>query len=110
MAEQPLYDRIGAGYAAQRRADPRWASRIRETIADATSVLNVGAGTGSYEPADLPVVALDPSLTMLRQRAADAAPALAAAAEAIPFRDAAFDCTMAILTIHHWTDWRRGLA
>jgi len=110
VTEQPLYDRIGAGYAAQRRADPRWASRIREAIADATSVLNIGAGAGSYEPTDLPVVALDPSRTMLRQRRPGAAPAVEAAAEAIPFLDAVFDCTMAILTIHHWTDWRQGLA
>ena len=109
MSEQPLYDRIGVGYATRRRPDPRWTSAVRTAIGDARSVLNVGAGTGSYEPPDLDVVALDPSTTMLRQRARDAAPCVAASAEAIPFRDERFDVSTCLLTIHHWTDWRLGL-
>jgi len=110
MSEQPVYDRIGRGYAAQRRADPRWASAIRAAVGDARNVLNVGAGAGSYEPADLDVIALDPSTTMLAQRPTGAAPSVAAIAEAIPFRDEHFDVSTCLLTIHHWTDWRGGLA
>jgi SAM-dependent methyltransferase len=110
MAEQQLYDRIGATYAVTRKADPRWAAAVRAALGDAENVLNAGAGTGSYEPQDLPVIALDPSIKMLRQRPNDAAPAVAGASEAIPFPDGAFDATMATLTIHHWTDWRLGLA
>src|SRR5262245_38751087 len=106
MAEQQLYERIGAGYASQRRADPRWARTIRNAIGDSESVLNVGAGTGSYEPTNLAVVALEPSITMVRQRAPGAAPAVCSRAEAIPFPDRAFDCTMATHTLHHWSDWR----
>ena len=109
MPDQQLYNRIGRDYASMRKADPRWASAILSAIGDAATVLNVGAGAGSYEPIDRPVVALDPSATMLRQRARNAAPAMAAAAEAIPCPGGAFDCTTAILTIHHWTNWRAGL-
>src|ERR1051325_2768421 len=110
MSDQQLYDRIGVGYSTQRRADVRWAAAIRAALGDATSVLNVGAGAGSYEPRDIPVTALEPSMRMLSQRPPTAAPAVAAIAEVIPFRDGAFDATTAILTLHHWMDWRRGLA
>ena len=110
MPDQQLYDRIGRDYASIRKADRRWAAAILSAVGNATTVLNVGAGAGSYEPTDRPVIALDPSATMLRQRARNAAPAMAAAAEAIPCYDGAFDCTTAILTIHHWTNWRAGLA
>jgi len=74
------------------------------------SVANVGAGAGSYEPRDRKVVAVEPSLTMIRQRARSAAPAVRAVASALPFRDASFDAALAILTIHHWPDRERGLA
>ena len=111
MPDQQLYDRIGRDYASIRKADRRWAAAILSAVGNATTVLNVGAGAGSYEPTDRPVIALDPSATMLRQRARNAAPAMAAAAEAIPCHDGAFDCTTAILTIQqHWTNWRAGLA
>ena len=110
MSEQQLYDRIGVGYASQRRADTRWAAAIRAAVGDATNVLNVGAGAGSYEPTDVPVIALEPSRRMLSQRPPTAAPAVAAIAEAIPFPEGAFDAALAILTLHHWTDWHRGLA
>jgi len=70
----------------------------------------VGAGAGSYEPRDRHVVAVEPSLTMIRQRPVDAAPAVRAVAAALPFRDASFDAALAILTIHHWPDLGRGLA
>lgn len=70
----------------------------------------MGAGAGSYEPRDRHVVAVEPSLTMIRQRPVDAAPAVRAVAAALPFRDASFDAALAILTIHHWPDLGRGLA
>jgi SAM-dependent methyltransferase len=73
-------------------------------------VVNVGAGTGSYEPADRPVVAVEPSSAMLRQRRPGAAPAVQASATDLPFRDAAFGAALAVLTVHHWPDRARGLA
>src|SRR5262245_26617291 len=108
MPEQ-RYDSIGAGYAQRRRPDPRIAAMIVAALGDARSVVNVGAGTGSYEPTDRVVQAVEPSEVMIAQRAADAAPCVQASAEALPFDDASFDGSMAILTIHHWSDWRAGL-
>jgi SAM-dependent methyltransferase len=104
-----LYDRIGRGYRTQRNADPRIAGIIHHALGNAGSVVNVGAGTGSYEPADRPVVAIEPSMTMIRQRPAGAAPAIQAIAERLPLRDQCTSAAMAILTIHHWTDVTRGL-
>jgi SAM-dependent methyltransferase len=105
-----LYDRIGLGYAAYRRPDPRIASRIAIALGSARTVVNVGAGAGSYEPADRTVVAVEPSAEMVRQRAPSAAPAVQALAEALPFGAGSFDAAMAVLTIHHWSDAPRGLA
>jgi SAM-dependent methyltransferase len=82
---------------------------IRAAVGRADTAVNVGAGTGSYEPADVDVVAVEPSAVMLAQRARDSAPAVQAAAEALPFDDGAFDVALAVLTIHHWSDQRRGL-
>lgn len=104
-----LYDRIGVGYSAYRRPDPRIAARIAEALGPARTIVNVGAGAGSYEPADRAVVAVEPSAGMVRQRPPSAAPAVRASAESLPFRDASFDAAMAVLTIHHWPDWRAGL-
>jgi SAM-dependent methyltransferase len=104
------YDEIGVGYGAVRRADPRLASAIRAALGDARSVVNVGAGAGSYEPADLDVVAVEPSAVMRAQRPAGAAPAVCASAESLPFPDGAFDAAMAALTVQHWADLGRGLA
>jgi SAM-dependent methyltransferase len=106
----PLYDRIGSAYSLIRREDPRIAERIRLALGASSTVVNVGAGTGSYEPVDRMVVAVDPSALMLSQRRTDAAPAVRAAAEALPFQDDAFDAAMAVLTLHHWGDKERGLA
>lgn len=106
----PLYDTIGRDYSRQRRPDPRIAARLTDALGDARSVLNVGAGTGSYEPADRRVVAVEPSAVMVAQRSSHAAPAVRARAEALPFADGAFDAVMAVLTLHHWSDRARGLA
>jgi SAM-dependent methyltransferase len=108
MTEAP-YDRIGGGYNRHRRADPRIAARIEEALGDARSVLNVGAGAGSYEPSDREVVAVEPSAEMISQRPVGAAPVVQASAEKLPFDDDSFDAVMAVLTAHHWTDLRAGL-
>lgn len=108
MAGTPLYDTIGVRYTATRREDPRLAAAIHAALGDARTVLNVGAGTGAYEPADREVVAVDPSPVMLAQRPAGAAPAIQASAEALPFDNRSFDAVMAILTDHHWSDRTRA--
>jgi SAM-dependent methyltransferase len=106
---QPLYDRIGVGYSDYRRPDARIAAEITGALGEARSVVNVGAGAGSYEPWDRTVVAVEPSAGMVAQRSPGAAPALRGAADALPLRDGSFDAALAILTIHHWPDWRHGL-
>jgi SAM-dependent methyltransferase len=103
------YDRIGGGYNRHRRADPRIAARIEEALGDARSVLNVGAGAGSYEPTDREVVAVEPSAKMIAQRPAGTAPVVQASAEELPFDDDSFDAAMAVLTAHHWADLEAGL-
>jgi SAM-dependent methyltransferase len=105
-----LYDSLGRGYTAVRRADPRIGARIRAALGDARTVVNVGAGTGAYEPADLDVVAVEPSEVMIAQRPAGAAPVVRAYAEELPFEDGRFDAAMGVLTDHHWDDHARGLA
>ena len=104
-----LYDAIGRTYAQHRRVDERIAAPIWDAIRDSASVVNVGAGAGSYEPRDRHVVAVEPSATMIAQRAAGLAPAVQATAEALPFACGSFDAVMAVLTIHHWRDIRAGL-
>jgi SAM-dependent methyltransferase len=105
-----LYDTIGLGYEYYRRPDPRIAAAILDALGDAATVLNVGAGTGSYEPADRSIVAVEPSFAMIRQRPAGSAPVVQASAMHLPFRDAAFAAALAVLTVHHWPDRIRGLA
>jgi SAM-dependent methyltransferase len=109
VTTRQLYDAIGTTYTVTRRTDPRIAAQIWSALGDAETVLNVGAGTGSYEPADRPVLAVEPSSVMRSQRPPDAPPCLAATAEALPFKDACFDAAMAIATIHHWRDPLSGL-
>jgi SAM-dependent methyltransferase len=104
------YDTIGRTYTATRRPDARIAARIEAALGDARTVLNVGAGTGSYEPRERDVTAVEPSATMRAQRPPDAAPSVDAQAEALPFAAASFDAALAILTLHHWADWRAGAA
>jgi ubiquinone/menaquinone biosynthesis C-methylase UbiE len=105
-----LYDELGTGYAGVRRPDPRIAAQIDEALGDAESVLNVGAGTGSYEPPTRAVIAVEPSAQMISQRPDHAAPAVRASAERLPFADDSFDAAMGVLTAHHWTDLDAGLA
>jgi len=105
-----VYDRIGTTYAQTRRPDPRVAALILRGLGDAASVANVGAGTGSYEPADRAVIAVEPSATMIRQRGERASPAVQASAEGLPLADGCVDAALAILTIHHWRDLPRGVA
>lgn len=104
------YEQHGRTYARHRRPDPRIAAHIHAALGDARTVLNVGAGAGSYEPADRWVLAVEPSATMRAQRPIDAAPAIAAHAEALPFDDDAVDAAMACVTIHHWRPPEIGLA
>ena len=104
-----VYDDIGQGYAGYRRADPRIAGLIDAALGDAASVVNVGAGCGSYETAGRRVLAVEPSAVMRRQRPADAAPCVAGRAEALPLASGAFDAAMGVLTLHHWADPAAGL-
>jgi SAM-dependent methyltransferase len=106
----PRYDRIGLGYARTRREDPRFRARIAAALGDARTVVNVGAGAGSYEPRDRHVVAIEPSDVMAAQRPPELAPAIRASAGALPLRDDAVDAAMAILTVHHWdAELERGV-
>lgn len=99
-----VYNRIGCGYAVGRRTDPRWMQALEAALGAARTVVNVGAGTGSYESPRRQVVAVEPSTTMIAQRSPGAARVVRAVAEALPFADDAFDAATAVLTIHHWRD------
>ena len=103
------YERHGQGYRLQRRTDPRLAALIHAALGPARTVLNVGAGAGSYEPADRYVVAVEPSAAMRAQRGRQLAPAVIATAERLPFDDGAFDAAMATITVHQWADPVLGL-
>lgn len=105
-----LYEQIGVGYGSFRRPDPRIAKAIMRALGEAETVVNVGAGTGSYEPADRLVVAVEPSIAMIRQRRAGSAPVVQASVTHLPFRDATFAAAFVVLTVHHWLDRTRGLA
>jgi ubiquinone/menaquinone biosynthesis C-methylase UbiE len=109
MSQAPLYDTIGATYSVTRRTDPRIAEQIWSALGEAGTLLNVGAGTGSYEPSDREVIAVEPSALMRAQRPADSGPCVAATAENLPFADRSFDAAMALSTIHHWKDPIAGL-
>jgi ubiquinone/menaquinone biosynthesis C-methylase UbiE len=106
---EAAYDRIGVGYSRNRQADPRIAARIEAALGDARTVLNVGAGAGSYEPTDREVTAVEPSTEMISQRPPGAAPVVQASAEELPFGDDSFDAAMAVITVHHWADFGAGL-
>jgi len=104
-----LYDTIGLHYSNLRQPDSRIAQRIVTALGDAQTVLNVGAGAGSYEPADRQVSAIEPSAEMIQQRSTSNATVIQGSAEDLPFDDNSFDASMAILTIHHWSDQERGV-
>jgi SAM-dependent methyltransferase len=105
-----LYDRIGTRYATRRRPDPRIEARIDAALGQCNRVLNVGAGAGSYEPANRTVIAVEPSVEMIRQRPPGAAPVVHASASQLPFHDQSFDAALAVLTVHHWPHREQGLA
>jgi SAM-dependent methyltransferase len=109
MSSAQLYDTIGATYTATRRTEPRIAAQVWAALGDAQTVLNVGAGTGSYEPSGRDVTAVEPSAVMRAQRPAGAAPCVDAVAESLPFEDQSFDAVMAFATIDHWQDPIAGL-
>jgi SAM-dependent methyltransferase len=110
MPDGELYDTIGRDYDTYRHADPRIGAAITAALGKAASIVNVGAGAGSYEPRDRAVVAVEPSAAMIRKRPAGSARVVQATAHDLPFRDAAFDAALAVLTIHHWPDRARGFA
>ena len=103
------YELHGAGYASVRQPDPRIAARVHVALGASRTVLNVGAGAGSYEPGDRYVLAVEPSVVMRAQRPVGAAPAVDAAAERLPFDDDSFDAAMATMTVHQWGDVDLGL-
>ncbi|MCB0352137.1 MAG: methyltransferase domain-containing protein [Bdellovibrionales bacterium] len=102
------YDVIGVDYHLKRHSDPRLKTQIYRSIESGSAILNVGAGTGSYEDPRYPLVALEPSLRMIEQRPVNSAPAVRGAAETLPFRDKTFDVGLALLTVHHWADFERA--
>ena len=104
------YDTIGVNYSDLRKPDPRISALIDVALGSAQTMLNVGAGTGSYEPADRQITAVEPSLEMIRQRATPAVAVIQGCAEDLPFADDSFDAAMAVLTIHHWADQAKGCA
>jgi ubiquinone/menaquinone biosynthesis C-methylase UbiE len=109
VSHPELYDTIGATYTATRHTEPRIAAQIWAALEDAETVLNVGAGTGSYEPTDRNVTAVEPSALMRAQRRPGAPPCVAGSADRLPFEDQSFDAAMAVSTIHHWPDPIAGL-
>ncbi len=109
MSARPIYDTIGVDYANLRRPDRRIAAQIEAALGPSQTVLNVGAGTGSYEPEGRDVTALEPSAEMIAQRRPNAAPVVQGQAEDLPFLDGSFDAVMAVLTVHHWNDLEAGL-
>ena len=109
MPKDPVYDEIGKSYSLGRVPDSRWYESIREALGGANRIVNVGAGTGSYEPDDAQVLAIEPSPVMIAQRPASAAPVIRATAEHLPVRNEWAEVSMALLSLHHWSDWRAGL-
>lgn len=110
ISSHQKYQSLGRSYSGTRRPDPRIQRQVVDALGGAESVVNVGAGTGSYEPPGRRVVAVEPSLAMIAQRGPGASPAVQGVAEGLPFGDQTFNAALAILTIHHWNDLERGLS
>lgn len=104
------YNEIGKKYNLGRHTDPYILNQIQTKLYGASSVLNIGAGTGSYEPAHLKVIAAEPSKTMIKQRPLSAAPVVQARAEDLPFKDKSFSFSMTVLSMHHWGDWEKAIS
>jgi SAM-dependent methyltransferase len=109
ISTQTRYDRTGRTYSYTRRPDPRIAAVINGALRSMTTIANIGAGTGSYEPTGT-VIAVEPSSVMIAQRPPGSAPAVQAVAEHLPIRSHAVDAALAVLTVHHWSDLERGIA
>jgi hypothetical protein len=109
-ADDANYGVIGSDYSRYRRPDPRIAARITRALGDAQTLLNVGAGAGSYEPIDRVVTAVEPSASMRAQRPDHLPVAIDAVAEHLPFEDGRFDASMASFTVHQWGIWKRACA
>ena len=103
------YDQIGRGYSSFRSTDPAIASAISSALGAAGTVINVGAGTGSYESCARACIAVEPSFTMIAQRPTGSAPIIQGTAEQLPLSSGSFDAAMALLTVHHWADLDDGL-
>jgi len=105
------YDTHGQKYSGQRKTDPRIAAYVHKALADSETVINIGAGSGSYEPEDKYVIAVEPSITMRTQRIANGKiPAINAKADSLPFDDRSFDAALAMVTVHHWPDIEKGIS
>lgn len=109
MPAAHLYDDLGRTYSVTRREDPRVAAQIWSALGTGRSLLNVGAGTGNYEPSDRMVVSLEPSPAMISQRVRRSHRVVRGVAEHLPFAEGAFDASLAVFTVHHWTDREAGL-
>jgi SAM-dependent methyltransferase len=107
---ETLYDHIAPTYARTRKPDPRIARAISDALRNVGTIVNVGAGAGAYEPSGRRLIAIEPSWRMIQQRSNGASPVVQAVAEALPFGARTFDVALAVLTLHHWADWRLGLA
>lgn len=109
MTSDSRYDTIGHGYAQTRQEERVIRDHLHAALGDARTVVNVGAGAGSYEPRDRHVVAIEPSDVMAAQRPTELAPAICAEAGHLPLRDQSVDAAMAILSLHHWDNCERGI-
>jgi len=99
-----LYDQIGIDYATQRQSDPRIAAQLWKLLENAKRIVNIGAGSGSYEPHDIELVAVEPSKEMIKQRKANKHLVIKTSAEDLPFKDNSFTHALTILSMHHWAD------
>ncbi|HEX3391461.1 MAG TPA: methyltransferase domain-containing protein [Solirubrobacteraceae bacterium] len=105
----PAYEEIGIDYTNARGADPRIAEQIHAALGNATSIVNVGAGVGAYEPCDREVLPIEPSTRMIAQRSHELPEAIRGYAECLPLPSDCVDAAMACMTLHHWSDWRIGV-